>query len=149
MKSNQSGGVVSFVVVTLALIGLLAGGLYLSKSQARQARDNGDATPQVVTDTSKDESKSEDKASQEAAPKENDKDTQTAPTTGDTRQQDSGRSTATPSTDRVANTGPSSEIPATGPADVVAYTFALGSLAFTSTYLIRSRRLVRASALKS
>ena len=49
MKNKQAGGIVSFIIVTVALAGLLAGGLYLSKQQGRTARDNDTSTPQVAT----------------------------------------------------------------------------------------------------
>lgn len=55
MNNKQTGGIVSFVVVGVVLAGLLAGALYLSKQQGREARTDTPA-PQIAernTDTQK------------------------------------------------------------------------------------------------
>lgn len=145
MNSNQRGGIVSFVVVSLALVGLLAGGLYLSKSQARTARDTAGA-PQVATQQADDTKKQAetppktDDAKKEPAKPESPKPQDTQNTNRD--------APATLPGNRVANTGPSGDIPATGPADTALYALGFGSLTFTGYHLIRSRRLVRQNALK-
>jgi type IV secretory pathway VirB10-like protein len=130
MKSNQRGGVISFVIVALALTGLLAGGLYLSKNQGRVARDTDTSTPQI-SPVKKDETskKTEEKTPEETKPAT----TTPAPTTP---------------TNRVANTGPSEALPVTGPGDVAIITLGLGTLAFTGFRLVQSRRSVHHAALR-
>lgn len=141
MKSNQRGGIVSFVAVSLALVGLLAGGLYLSKTQARDVRGSA-AAPQTVSQKPQDETKTENKPKEDGA----------AESTKPKEQPAGGTSTpenpATLPGNRVANTGPTGEIPATGPADTALYALGFGSLTFTGYHLVRSRRSLRHSALK-
>ena len=70
MRNKQAGGIVSFIIVAVALAGLLAGGLYLSKQQGRAARENDTSTPQVsTTDTREktDEKKNESGAERDEA----------------------------------------------------------------------------------
>lgn len=153
MQNKQAGGIVSFIIVLVALAGLLAGGLYLSKQQGRTARDNDTSAPQVANpDTNEEETgRPEDEAAgtNEDTPQQNPQDTtenreeqpQAAPGT-------SNPGTTAPRTDRVANTGPSTEIPSTGPTETIIVTLALGTLVFTGYRLVDSRRTLRRSALR-
>lgn len=152
MQNNQRGGIASFVIVTVALAGLLVGALYFSKQQGRTARDNAPA-PQV---TQRDESAQEETADDQPAADNGDTSEQSpdtngaapageeaAPTSGDS-------STSQPSggTDRVATTGPSDDIPATGPTETVVSIVAASGLAFAIYKLAGSRRGLRSSALR-
>lgn len=152
MKSKQAGGIVSFIIVAVALAGLLAGGLYLSKNQGRTARDNDTSTPQVAT-PNQEEQKPQD---QQATPKEGEQAAPATPSTPPTNNnqnqqatpQQPAPSTSQPQRDRVANTGPSEELPATGPGETAAVTLAVSILAFTGYRLLQSRRSLRRSALQ-
>lgn len=153
MQNKQAGGIVSFIIVLVALAGLLASGLYLSKQQGRTARDNDTSTPQVATpDTNEEEAgrpEDEGTGANEGTPQQNPQGTaenrqeQPQSTPGAT-----SPGTTAPRTDRVANTGPSAEIPSTGPTETVIVTLALGTLVFTSYRLVDSRRSLRRSALR-
>lgn len=151
MKSKQAGGIVSFIIVALALAGLLAGGLYFSKQQARTARESDTSGPQISTTQTKTQDKKDDEknagtsseagstgtpAPQQNAPKPSQGQTPTTPTPSN------------PSSNRVANTGPSENLPSTGPTETATVGLALGALVFTGYRLIDSRRTLRRSALR-
>lgn len=156
MKSKQAGGIVSFIIVAVALAGLLAGGLYLSKQQGRTARDNDTSAPKVAT--SEDKQQATDEKDSEA-PKEGSAQQapQAKPGTAQNQPQAAqnnagSRGAVTPNssstrTDRVANTGPSS-VPSTGPTETAAVGLALGALVFTGYRFAQSRRSLRDSALR-
>lgn len=145
MKDNQAGGIVSFVVVGLVLVGLLAGGLYYSKYQGRQARNNETSTPQVTTTTSdkKDEAKPENMAGQTPQPTSPSGSNQTAPKA-------TPQPTPAPAqpTDRVATTGPSEDIPSTGPRETSAVVLVVSLLTFAATAFVHSRRQLRTTSLR-
>lgn len=155
MQSNQRGGIVSFIIVAVALAGLLGGGLYLSKQQARQARDEpGTNVPQVTT-----EQKQTETGTPEAGKPDNESGTAEeqqsptpapSPSPNPTEQPSSPQPQpqSQPQTDRVATTGPSESLPATGPADTAVYMLALAVLAFAGYRHLQSRRLVRQAALR-
>lgn len=156
MRNKQAGGIVSFIIVAVALAGLLAGGLYLSKQQGRAARENDTSTPQVSTTDTKektDEKKNEsgaerDEAQQAPQGNSETRQEQSRPATNDTP---SGGAT-TPNngntrTDRVATTGPST-VPSTGPTETAIVSLALGVIVFTAYRFVQSRRTLRASALR-
>jgi FtsZ-interacting cell division protein ZipA len=160
MQNKQAGGIVSFIIVLVALAGLLAGGLYLSKQQGRTARDNDTSTPQVATNQNEDERQDQQQGAQNrdngteqetpapAAPQQN---TQTPPTNQQNQRQNQPQtspSTTSPGADRVANTGPSDTLPSTGPSETVAVTLGLFALVFTGYRLAQSRRALRRSALR-
>lgn len=157
MKSKQAGGIVSFIIVAVALAGLLAGGLYLSKQQGRTARDNDTTTPQVTT-TEGSEQSNEEKGTENTEEGAAEQPAQTNTGTAQNQPQatpntSAGRGSATPSngsarTDRVATTGPSESIPSTGPTETVAVTLGLAALVFTGYRFAQSRRALRASALR-
>ena len=153
MKSKQAGGIVSFIIVAVALAGLLAGGLYLSKQQGRTARDNDTSTPQVTTTEGNERSNEEkgtdttEEGAADQSPQSNTGTTQDQPQTVP-----AGRGSAAPKgnsrTDRVASTGPSETLPSTGPAETTAVSLALAGLVFTGYRFVQSRRALRASALR-
>ena len=146
MKNKQAGGIVSFVLVGLVLAGLLAGGLYLSKQQARQVRDTDTSTPQVTVN--EEEKSAEEGATDSPAdsPEAATSEEQAAPEA----QNQSGSTTPVPnSTNRVATTGPSDAmIPATGPAELIAVLAGLTALTFASYRFVDARRGLRRSALR-
>lgn len=149
MQSNQRGGIASFIVVTLVLVGLLAGGLYLSKTQARQARDTAGSSGQVAEEAPKKsaETPADDTSGEQGTTTEESTPSASKPEQG-SETPAAKPAPAAPSTNRVANTGPSESIPATGSGDVFAYLVGLVALVYTSYQLVQSRRLVRENALK-
>lgn len=149
MIHNQRGGIVSFGIVTLVLLGLLAGGLYMSKNQARVARDTDTTTPQVSapqkdTDNDKEATPTETKPAETPAKKP----AAQAPAAAPAPTPAASPSATTASTSRVASTGPSAPLPATGPADTALVTFGLSILGFTGYGLYRSRRSLQRAALR-
>ena len=152
MKNKQAGGIVSFIIVAVALAGLLAGGLYLSKQQWRTARDNDTSTPQVSTNQNNDQAKKTDEQKDDtsgAGDRQNDPAPQqnTQGSTGQNQNQPAP-TTPAPGSDRVANTGPSAELPSTGPTETAAVSLALGVLVFAGYRALQSRRALRRSALR-
>lgn len=153
MRNQQAGGVVSFIIVAVALTGLLVGGLYLSKSQGRAARESDSSTPQVAA-PAKDESKTKEPAKEEkpapATPSTSQPQTQnqgTASPQSALRQQTPASQTPSTSQNRVAATGPSDTLPSTGPGEAFATVLALGALTFTASRFVSARRSVRSAAL--
>ena len=149
MHSNQRGGIVSFIIVAVALAGLLGGALYFSKQQGREARD---ATPAPQISEREDTPANTDD-DQPAANAPQSGTTQTPNTSGTQNQQPQSQtspSTRTPAAgaDRVANTGPSQELPSTGPAETAAVVVGLSALTFAGYMLVSSRRGLRHSALR-
>jgi hypothetical protein len=153
MVNKQRGGIVSFVVVGVVLAGLLAGGLYLSKQQGREARTDVPAPQVAERDTDREEPASP-TVRDETRPAETSEGAQnsgrdTAPATS----QPSGTGTTRTDqrtdqrTDHVANTGPS-DIPATGPAETMVTVIALVGLTFAAHRHFGSRRSRRAAALR-
>lgn len=148
MKNKQSGGVISFVVIAVVLAGLLAGALYFSKHQARVAREGDRTVPDVVVDTKEGKnSKKPDVATRDDVPTG-------AGTSDEAKKNDPGapttqRGEAKPSeAPRVAATGPSEQIPETGPADVFATFIAIVSLSFAGGVALQARRRVARTALR-
>ena len=174
MSNKQSGGVVSFIIVAIALAGLLASGLYYSKHQARIARENDTSQPQVQApaetpvkneQTKPEEKKDENKdkpvataptqqqnnqtqpKAQNSTPSDTTKPKpETKPGSGSSRQE-APKTTPTTGPSSLANTGPS-ELPETGPADALASILALAGLTFVGYRLSQSHRNLRRSALK-
>ncbi len=170
MSNKQSGGVVSFIIVAIALAGLLASGLYYSKHQARVARESDTSQPQVNTpaeapakNEQKPEDKKEDKPVATAPTQQQNNQTQPKPqnnTPSDTAKpkpeakpdsgssrQEAPKTTPTTGPSSLANTGPS-ELPETGPAGTLASILALAGLTFVGYRLSQSHRNLRRSALK-
>ena len=152
MKNQQAGGVVSFIIVAVALTGLLLGGLYLSKSQGRADRNSDTSTPQVAA-PSQEEQKSENGGEQQQ--NNETRQNQEQPASGSTTNPGDQNSGTSPQTngsqsttqDRVATTGPSDEIPETGPGETAATIIALSILTFAGYRFVSTRRLRRNSAL--
>lgn len=147
MKNNQAGGIVGFVVIGLVLVSLLAGGLYVSKTQGRQARENDTSTPQVAAPQKPKETTKP--APKQQTPHSTDQKGKTAPA-GNTSQpaQNSTTRPAPQPTNQVATTGPSDDIPSTGPGETAATVLMLSVLSFTTYKFVQSRRDVYRSALK-
>lgn len=159
MIRNQRGGIVVFGIVTLVLVGLLAGGLYVSKQQARTARETDTTTPQVSAPAAT--KKTSEETKKDATPTTPDSQTatttpqpasttpaSTATTPAATSTTPATPTTTTESTTRVASAGPSAPLPATGPKDVALITVGLGVLGFTIYSLYRSRRDLQRAALR-
>ncbi len=160
MKSDQRGGIVSFVVVGVVLAVLLLGALYASKQYARNVRDGGNSD-QVAQDpnagaANQTQPKSEDKPSSEStqgsrnsssASESGQSSTPSASgSTDSSRQSPSTESTAPTSSGRIANSGPS-DIPATGPSEVFALTAGAGFMVFAAYQYLLSRQHYRHSVL--
>lgn len=147
MHNAQRGGIISFVVVAVVLAGLLAGGIYFSKQQGREARNNTPA-PQIAE---RDEEVAEERADEPATQPEGGTTREASPQTPAPTAPQQSRSGTTESpgstTDRVATTGPS-DIPSTGPAGTVAATVALAGLTFGLYRHASSRRSLRDAALR-
>lgn len=150
MRNKQAGGIVSFIIVAVALAGLLAGGLYLSKQQGRTARDADTSTPEVTTTEQKGTENTEEEAAK-PTPEANAGTAQNQPqSTPNTppNQRTTPPTSNNPRTDRVASTGPSEAIPSTGPTETIAVSLGLGTLVFTVYRFTQSRRALRTSALR-
>ncbi|TXG76036.1 hypothetical protein E6P97_04350 [Patescibacteria group bacterium] len=147
MSSKQGGGIVGFVVVAVVLAGLLAGGLYFSKNQARVARESNTTTP-ITTTSDANKAKSKNESSRD--------DTAPAPSTRSDRvdskestEADHSLASDTPASQpRVAATGPSDEIPATGPREAAVAIIGATLLAFAATAVVRARRRLASAALR-
>lgn len=145
MKSNQAGGIVSFVIVAVALAGLLGGGLYLSKQMGREARTNDTSGPNIaeVKEEAKEAASSSDEDKKGAET--------TKPTVTETKKPEPvtpAAPTPTQPRDRVATTGPSDELPATGAGETAAVILALSVVSFAGYYWHRSRRDMLRTALR-
>lgn len=145
MYRNQRGGIVSFIVIAVALAGLLGGALYFSKQQGREARNDAPA-PKI--------SQREDKAPETAKPenKADDAPATSQPVPGNDSPEPRAQEQApapTTSTSRVANTGPTQELPATGAAEDGIAAVAFGVIAFAGYKLFGARRQRQRAALRS
>ncbi|MDB5184124.1 MAG: hypothetical protein JWO07_805 [Candidatus Saccharibacteria bacterium] len=135
IRTNQGGSVVSFVVVGVILVGLVAGGIYL----LRQRNDNADKTPVATTSKAPTTSPSKSAApSSPAATPAPTKSTQPASQPPASNQKAAAGTVTPPST-------PSSPavIPQTGPSDMIpsgiAFAALLGAtVAFSQS--VRARR---------
>jgi len=141
MRNSQRGGVVSFVVVALALTGLLVGGLYLSKNQARMARETNTSTPQTTPKETSGES------TQKPAENTTKPDGSVA---GNNTNQQQNTPTPTPAQTPtpVASTGPQTPLPETGPSEVLVATLGLTALTFAGIRAYQARRQLHRSALR-
>lgn len=154
MNSKQAGGIVTFLVIALALTGLLIGGLYASKQMGRADRTNDTSTPQVTQNEDNTQSEDEEDAAQreeeEAAPATAEPTPETKPTPSPTPAPTPSPSppASTTPTDRVATTGPSDTLPATGPAETTAAVFVLSGLTFAVYRHAQSRRQLRRTSLR-
>lgn len=149
MHSNQRGGIVSFIVVGVVLVGLLAGGLYVSKHQARVARDTDTSGPQIATKDTTGNKKADPKVGTVVPGSADTKQGSVPQTTAPTQVQGSKPQTpTTPSTEHVANTGPSEPLPSTGPGETGLVTVVLSILAFTGYRFVQTRRDMRRAALR-
>ena len=135
-EGKDQGGVASFVIIGAVLVVLLAGGLYLSKHQARINHESGVqvTTSSTTSDTSSPETKPSTSSSQSTSP--SDSSSQSTP------QQ------ATPST----NTAPDSTtdttaIASTGPTETIVGLIVTSGIAFTLYRLFLSRKHLHRIAL--
>jgi FtsZ-interacting cell division protein ZipA len=150
MNSKQAGGIVSFVVIGLVLAGLLGGGLYFSKQQARQARDSDTTTPQVTVNEKETETESGAAGTDEErdVPATTTPQTTPKPATPAPQAAQPQRQPATDTTNRVATTGPSDSIPATGPKETAAVISALAVITFAGYRFVDARRGFLRAALR-
>ena len=176
-RRYEQGGVVSFLVVALALTALLVGGIFIMKQQARTARST--AEPVAVTseadknDAAKNDTKT---PSTEKTPDTTPSTSETAPTANApaTTQNNGTAAPSLPSnaspqttptaprtgpseqqvTPRVAVTGPSMSeeavgtLPSTGIEDIFAPMFAVGGVGTGLYVFVESQRKLRLGALK-
>lgn len=152
MVNQERGGIVSFVVVGVVLAGLLAGALYFSKQQGREARNNSPVAEVA-------ERNPEPEAAPEEAPAAESRNEQTEqagsngqntaqnPAPTNNRQAGGGTVQTPDTTDRVATTGPS-DIPSTGPAETAVVVAGLAGLTFAASRHFLARRHLRQSALR-
>jgi len=152
-SGRQTGNVIAFIIVGIALAGLLAGGIYISKQQGRVAS----RTDTVSVDTSGESSKTGEEKTQEGAtppaqqpaqtpqqPAQTTPQPQSAPPVATTGPSGDASSTPQP---QVPHTGPSS-IASTGPADGVLPAITFGLLTIGLLSYLRSSRTYRSTALK-
>jgi cytoskeletal protein RodZ len=156
-QSRESGGVLGFIIITLVLIGLLAGGLWFIKNRYDVAAKVDTVSQNVkdeankATDT-KDDSTEQKKPDASAGTSTNNgtnpgtgatntpSQTQTpAPTPNTTQNNTPAASTPAPQPASVATTGPS-HIASTGPEDVVVNGFLLAGLLIVGHLYRQSRR---------
>lgn len=170
-RRYEQGGVVSFVIVAVALAALLVGGLWWAKMQRSQTTAVNQPTSQVAKTqdekpnpavSAEDEAESSDGSSEKASNSSQNTNSETTATTSAPASEQSSETsstsnasttpsvaTETESSPSVASTGPAaSVIPSTGPTDVLAVLAALGAVSFGIYAYVQSSKRVRASALK-
>lgn len=150
IQDKERGGIVVFAIVGVLLAGLLIGGLYLSKNQARIARDN--ESPTVAIDTAKEAEEAEEKSP--ATTKDETKNTPAPAPSTPAPKPDTSTKPATPAAPSVPSTrlptsGPSSAVPATGPADTFLGIVVVTTITFVSFVFFQSNSRLRRSALDS
>lgn len=149
MQQNhrEQGGVIAYIIVGVVLLGLLAGGVYLAKQQARIARDSGEPGTQAPAETQNGQEERQPPETQQ--PGEQDEETTPAPAPRDDETETgNGAAPVTPSDGdddaAMPTTGPNN-IAATGPEDFVASLVAVAVIGGASTaYLASHRHLLRA-----
>lgn len=144
-QSKESGGIISFVIVSLALAGLLLGGLYYSKQTAQSAGTNTNSTIEIAKDNAVDKSSSNEpaKSAEESTPAApSDSPSTPAQTTPPSRTE----TPAGPNQPKIGVTGPS-QVAETGPADTLMTLIVLSGLAFAGSKAIQAHRRVTRSAL--
>lgn len=151
-QSRESGGVLGFIIITLVLIGLLAGGLWFIKNRYDLAA-KVDTVSQNVKDETNKVTENKDQPSEQNNPDGSagtntntgttNQPTQTqttpAPTPSTARNTAPAASTPTPQPTSVATTGPS-HIASTGPEDVFLNGFLLAGLLIVGHLYRQSRR---------
>lgn len=116
--NSERGGVVSFIVVGLVLVGLLAGGVTLIKNRADKIANTPPETTQTAADTKQPASSTE-----ESAPKATPQPATTTPA-------------PTPDT---ASPVLGAEIASTGPTETLTATLVLGLLVFFAARYFQTR----------
>lgn len=150
-RQSEQGGVGVFIIVGVLLTTLLVGGLFLAKQQGQSAHDNAGVTTQQTEQTgSTNDSGSNESTSTSST--DNSSSTQPSQTQDSTQSSTtSSSSTSTTGSSTVVTTGPSGDgsgVPSTGPGDTLAIVAVLAvGVAGIGSY-IRSRKHVRASALR-
>lgn len=147
-SGRQSGNVIAFIIVGIALAALLAGGIYASKQQGRVA-SRADTVAVNTEDSSKNESENQEKSE---APKDESSQSQNTqqsqnPAPAAPANNNSTSGSGASSQGEMPHTGPST-IASTGPADGLVATAALGLLTVGTISYVRSQRSFRSSALK-
>jgi FtsZ-interacting cell division protein ZipA len=165
VQPSRSRSVIGFVIVAIILIVLLLGGLYFGKkfvANMGQKTATTSKTPAKMTSTSPANKKvADNNATKKTAPSTSKSDTkksstpaatpQTTPPTTQTPSTTTPAPSATPPTtttpssstsnpQTVANTGPSSPLPSTGPVEVVSVILGASALAYGGYTYLRSRR---------
>lgn len=147
-SGRQSGNVIAFIIVGIALAALLAGGIYASKQQGRVA-SRADTVAVNTEDSSKNESEAQEKSEapkDESSQSQNTQQSQNpAPAAPANNNSNSGSGSA--SQPQVPHTGPSS-IASTGPEDGILPAVTFGLLTIGVISYVRSQRSLRSSALK-
>lgn len=147
-QHRQQGGIIAYIIVGVVLLGLLAGGVYLAKHQARIARSGGEPVTQAPAEQGAEQQADDDrKSDQEAQPQGESE--QPAPSddgaaSPDATQPGDNGNGAAPveggdGETGVPATGPSS-IAATGPEELVATLVAAAVLSGVSIAYVSSRR---------
>lgn len=129
-RTSESGGILSFVLVGLLLVGLLAGGLYLIYGRSSQIANIEPSTTQVATDDEKVDTKVDPDAKSE---------TETVPQGTPSTPQPNSPVQQAPST------GPGSALSAppianSGPTETLISTIALGLITASAMTYVQSRR---------
>ncbi len=136
VRSNRQGGsIISFAVIGVVLVGLLALGLYTVKMKVDQSRSDSLATRDETPKEQPTVLPGDDTG-------EKHKDTVPAANTDDTKKEDNGGS-STPGGSQsqssdAANSG-TQALPQTGPADTLMRLIAVGALTFAGVTYARSR----------
>lgn len=144
---RQQGGIISFVIIGVVLLGLIASGLYFSKQRADIASETSGPEVTDVEDAENDSTTppNEDDATEDDQPPVggdgDDTVTDNGQTNGDSEPvipgDDADGSGSGPT---APEDGSTDEIAEAGPADTLVHTFALAGLTYATVAAVRSRR---------
>lgn len=140
MVNKEQGGIVGFAVVALVLAGLLLGGLFLSKHEARIAHDTNTSQPQVTVNKPVESPSASDTS--DTPEKSSPQQPATTPKTANPQSPSAAPTPAKP----VPAQGQNSPVPATGPTETLAGMLMFGGLTYATVRYLQSRSLLRASS---